>query len=193
MRQADAAVAAAIAVLGRGGAPAAAGVAAESAAADAEEEVLDGMDSSSRGNGEVEVDEFGRTVVLMRHREHKEGTARRKGLVAAQLEQLERLRAGMVGLLNLGSCLQCRNSKPKTLNPITRLLVGSWMQCRNSVSLPDRELLTSDCGRPRFCGQALRFYSLEPSMKRNQWQQTRNILQRGSAGGHKTTWSDSRL
>ena len=94
LRQAEAAVAAAIAVLGRGGAPAAAGVAAESAARDAEEEVLDELDSSSRGNGEVEVDEFGRTVVLMRHREHKEGSARRKDLVAVQLEQLDRLKAG---------------------------------------------------------------------------------------------------
>lgn len=89
LQQGEAAVAAAISVLSRGGAVAAATAAAEAAAAEASL-----LSATANGEASSEVDEFGRNVGLMRKREVHEGADRRQAIIAAQQQQLQHISNG---------------------------------------------------------------------------------------------------
>lgn len=90
--QAEAAVAAALSVLGNGGAPAAAAAAAENAAADAHEAAV----AAAAADGSAGKDEFGRDMGLWKRKELERGKARRDGLVAAVMQELQLLRQGEI-------------------------------------------------------------------------------------------------
>jgi hypothetical protein len=89
--QAEAAVTAALAVLGNGGAPPAAAIAAESAAANAEAAAVAAAAAAGGSSG---VDEFGRDLGLQRRQELQRGAGRRQGLVGGLMQQLVALQQG---------------------------------------------------------------------------------------------------
>lgn len=91
--QAEAAVTAALSVLGNGGAAPAAAAAAEAAAADAEAAAVAAA-AAGGGGGAAAVDEFGRDLGLMRRQELQKGAGRRGALVAGLMQQIAALQQG---------------------------------------------------------------------------------------------------
>jgi hypothetical protein len=89
--QAEAAVAAALSVLGNSGAPPAAAAAAESAAADAEAAAVAAAAAAGGSSG---VDEFGRDLGLQRRQEVQQGASRRTALVAGYMQHIAALQQG---------------------------------------------------------------------------------------------------
>lgn len=84
-------MAAALNILGNSGTPAAAAAAADAAAADAHESAVA---AAAAASGTQDKDEFGRDLGLWKRKELARGQGRRDALVAALLQEIQKMREG---------------------------------------------------------------------------------------------------